>query len=101
MAYSYIVLRNNLFQDGFSDLLAAKGYVEANASKACNRGYRYSIYKLCESAFYPVKEFEHDWQRLAYSGDKVAAIKTLRNISGIKLSEAKTIVESWIERECR
>lgn len=79
---------------------------EASASKEAARlaskhkGQSFGVYVLTQT----VKEdvvytYKHEWQRLAANGDKIPAIKALREITGLGLKATKDAVEHWIAND--
>ena len=88
---------------------SAKPFVhadEASASKEAarlansNKGQSFGVYVLTQT----VKEevvytYKHEWQRLAANGDKIPAIKALRDITGLGLKATKDAVEHWIAND--
>jgi hypothetical protein len=63
-----------------------------------NKGREFGVYTLGEVRKVE-KTFEHEWQRLAYDGQVIAAIKELRSKTGLHLKTAKDAVEDWRKRE--
>jgi len=88
---------------------SVKPYVhvdEASASKEAARlagehkGQSFGVYVLTQT----VKEdviytYKHEWQRLAANGEKISAIKALREITGLGLKATKDAVENWIAND--
>jgi hypothetical protein len=63
-----------------------------------HKGREFGVYTLGEVRKVE-KTFEHEWQRLAYDGQVIAAIKELRSKTGLHLKTAKDAVEDWRKRE--
>ncbi|RUM98993.1 hypothetical protein EET67_04955 [Pseudaminobacter arsenicus] len=94
-----------LLEDG-QPLPATRPFVHANADAASGEAARlakkhpgkaFAVYEYKRTAkVEPV--YEHEWQRLAVSGQKIAAIKELRGLAGIDLAAAKAGVDQFLMR---
>jgi len=78
---------------------------EAAASKEASRlagvykGKQFGVYVLTQTVSEPAPAYKHEWQRLAAKGEKIAAIKELRGITGLGLKATKDAVEHWLAHD--
>ena len=70
---------------------------EASRLANVHKGKEFGVYTLGEVRKVE-KTFEHEWQRLAYGGRKIEAIRELRGKTGLFLATAKDAVEDWLKR---
>lgn len=76
---------------------------EASASKEAARlaglhkGQKFGVYVLTQTVS-EERVYEHEWQRLAASGNKIEAIKAIRALTGFGLKASKDGVEDWLSR---
>lgn len=77
----------------------ADASVEAQRLANLHKGQRFGVYVLSASTEVAASIYEHEWQRLADNGQKIAAIKELRSLTGLNLAAAKTAVEKWLDYE--
>jgi hypothetical protein len=70
--------------------------VEAGRLAGVHKGDTFGVYVLRDTVRISTPEYDHEWQRLAASGQKIAAIKELRSITGLGLRETKLAVEGWL-----
>lgn len=73
--------------------------VEAERLAGLYRGQRFGVYVLHDTRETDQPDYGHEWKNLAARGQKIAAIKELRSLTGLNLSAAKTAVEKWTEYE--
>lgn len=59
-------------------------------------GKRFGVYEYVSHAEAAKPAYKHEWQRLAAGGQKIAAIKEVRSITGLGLRAAKDAVEHWL-----
>jgi ribosomal protein L7/L12 len=80
-----------------SEAAAAK---EAARLASKHKGQQFGVYVLTTTAREekPEPTYGHRWQTLAAKGEKIAAIKELRTITGVGLKQAKDVVEHFVER---
>src|SRR5690606_8250756 len=64
-------------------------------------GKEFAVYEYKRSAKVEVVRhtYDHEWQRLAAKGEKIAAIKELRSITGLGLVATKNAVEHWLDND--
>lgn len=73
----------------------ASAETEANRLAGKHKGKEFGVYELLST----IKEepvYEHEWQRLAASGDIKEAARKLKDASGIPLISAKQSVDYWL-----
>jgi hypothetical protein len=90
----------------YPDVYTTQEDAEAEARRLAgiHQGHQFGVFVLTgEPAFVeqPIVErtYNHEWQRLAANGNKIAAIKELRSITGLGLKAAKDGVEDWLSRQ--
>jgi hypothetical protein len=71
---------------------------EASRLANVHKGKEFGVYTLGEVKKVE-RTFAHEWQRLAYAGRKIEAIRELRGKTGLFLATAKDAVEDWLKRE--
>lgn len=71
---------------------------EARRLAGKHKGQEFGVYELVGTERV-AKVYEHEWQRLAAGGQKVAAIKEVRTATGFTLKGAKDAVEHWLAVE--
>ncbi|KAB2694088.1 hypothetical protein F9K79_20900 [Ochrobactrum sp. Kaboul] len=71
------------------------------AKRLANRhkGQQFGVFALSKTVSEPIPLYEHEWQNLATNGQKVAAIKELRRITGLGLAATKRAIEHWAEHD--
>ncbi|MDH7786376.1 hypothetical protein QBD01_002397 [Ochrobactrum sp. 19YEA23] len=71
------------------------------AKRLANRhkGQQFGVFALSKTVSEPIPLYEHEWQNLAANGQKVAAIKELRRITGLGLAATKRAIEHWAEHD--
>lgn len=71
------------------------------AKRLANRhkGQQFGVFVLSKTVSEPIPLYEHEWQNLAANGQKVAAIKELRRITGLGLAATKRAIEHWAEHD--
>jgi hypothetical protein len=79
-----------------ADVAAATAEAERLARKI--PGAEFGVYELVARRR-EAKQYAHEWQRLAASGEKIAAIKILRGDVDLTLKGAKDAVEHWLACE--
>ncbi|MBX4941131.1 ribosomal protein L7/L12 [Rhizobium binae] len=62
-------------------------------------GQLFGVYVLTTTSQEPAPTYAHEWQRLAAKGEKIAAIKELRGITGLGLKATKDAVEYWLAND--
>lgn len=72
---------------------------EAERLAGLHRGQRFGVYVLHDTRETDLPDYGHEWKNLAARGQKIAAIKELRSLTGLNLVAAKTAVEKWAEYE--
>lgn len=80
---------------------ASREAAETEATRLAGKhpGKEFGVYELVATKR-EAKAYDFEWQRLAAGGQKIAAIKSLRGITGlISLRSAKTAVEDFLDRE--
>ncbi|UYE95831.1 hypothetical protein KNLIENLN_00018 [Sinorhizobium phage NV1.1.1] len=96
-----------LIEDG-QPLPATRPHVHADVTAAIKeaerlaglrRGQRFGVYVLHDTRETDQPDYGHEWKNLAARGQKIAAIKELRSLTGLNLVAAKTAVEKWAEYE--
>lgn len=77
-----------------SDELSASA--EAARLASVHKGQKFGVYVLTQTASEERPAYKHEWQRLAVDGQKIAAIKELRALTGMQLKPAKDVVEHFL-----
>jgi len=72
---------------------------EASRLAAVHKGKQFGVYVLTKTVSEPAPTYKHEWQRLAAKGEKIAAIKELRGITGLDLRATKDAVEHWLAHD--
>lgn len=78
---------------------------EADAAKEAARlagkhkGQQFGVFVLTTTSQEAAPTYRHEWQRLAAKGEKIAAIKELRSITGLGLKATKDAVEHWVAND--
>ncbi|MBB4235088.1 hypothetical protein [Rhizobium esperanzae] len=70
---------------------------EADRLAGIAKGQQFGVYILTTTSQEAVPTYKHEWQRLAAKGEKIAAIKELRAVTGMQLKPAKDVVEHFVE----
>ncbi|MBX5010853.1 hypothetical protein HJB67_12900 [Rhizobium lentis] len=87
---------------------ATRPYVHATEAAAAkeaarlaevHKGQQFGVYVLTTTSQEPAPTYAHEWQRLAAKGEKIAAIKELRGITGLGLKATKDAVEYWLAND--
>jgi len=66
---------------------------EASRLAGVHQGQKFGVFVLTGEPAFVAKTYDHEWQRQAANGNKIAAIKELRSITGMGLKPAKDVVE--------
>ncbi len=82
----------------FVHTTAGLAAVEAYRLACAHKGQEFGVY-TCVDVKKVERVYEHEWQRLAAGGLKIAAIKELRGKTGLGLATSKDAVEDWLRRE--
>lgn len=69
---------------------------EAARLAELHTGQEFGVFALTGAPHRVAKVYEHEWQRLAAAGEKVQAIKALREITGMGLKPTKDAVEYFL-----
>ncbi len=69
---------------------------EAKRLAGKHRGKKFGVYVLQSTEELAAPIYRHNWQTLAAKGEKIAAIKELRGITGLGLKATKDAVEHWL-----
>ncbi|MGN7962606.1 hypothetical protein [Brucella sp. 22210] len=72
---------------------------EAKRLASRHKGQDFGVFVLSEAVSEPIPLYEHEWQNLAANGQKVAAIKELRRVTGLGLAATKRAIEHWAEHD--
>lgn len=78
-------------------------YSKENAEKEAerlsqkHRGKEFGVFTLI-SKHQTVAVYNHEWQRLAANGNKIGAIKAIRELTGFGLKASKDGLEDWLSR---
>ncbi|QWY83257.1 ribosomal L7/L12 domain-containing protein [Rhizobium phage RHph_X2_25] len=70
---------------------------EAARLASLHKGKQFGVYVLTSTSQEAAPTYKHEWQRLAVDGQKIAAIKELRALTGMQLKPAKDVVEHFID----
>ena len=70
---------------------------EAKRLASIHKGKQFGVFVLTTTAEEAKPTYSHEWQRLAADGQKIAAIKELRSLTGMMLKPAKDVVEHFID----
>ncbi|PDT86535.1 ribosomal protein L7/L12 [Sinorhizobium sp. BJ1] len=70
---------------------------EAARLAGIHKGQHFGVYVLAHTVSEEKPAYKHEWQRLAADGQKIAAIKELRAVTGMQLKPAKDVVEHFID----
>lgn len=75
-----------------------KGAASKEAERLAKKypGQRFGVYEYVSHAEAAKPTYKHEWQQLAVDGQKIAAIKEVRSITGLGLRAAKDAVEHWL-----
>ncbi|MEB2845889.1 hypothetical protein [Endobacterium cereale] len=76
----------------------AKAGKEAARLAGVYKGKEFGVFVLTSSTSQPAPVYKHEWQRQAAAGNKIGAIKELREIASLDLLSAKKAVEVFIEK---
>lgn len=76
----------------------AKAGKEAARLAGVYKGKEFGVFVLTSSTSQPAPVYKHEWQRLAANGNKIGAIKELREIASLDLLSAKKAVEVFVEK---
>jgi hypothetical protein len=68
---------------------------EARRLASIHPGQEFGVFVLKNKVVEPVV-YDHEWQRIAASGERIAAVKALRHIAGLSLVGAKGAVDHWL-----
>ncbi len=71
---------------------------EAARLAELHTGQEFGVFALTGAPHRVAKVYEHEWQRLAVAGEKVQAIKALRNMAALDLVTAKRAVEVFVDK---
>lgn len=77
----------------------AEATVEAERLAGLYRGQRFGVFVLVDTRETDKPVYDHEWQQLAIDGQKIAAIKAIRALTGFGLKAAKDGVEDWLGRQ--
>ncbi|MGM4911477.1 ribosomal protein L7/L12 [Rhizobium sp. 768_B6_N1_8] len=77
----------------------ASARAEANRLASIHKGQQFGVYVLTTTSQEVAPTYAHEWQRLAAKGEKIAAIKELRGITGLGLKSTKDAVEHWLAND--
>jgi ribosomal protein L7/L12 len=69
---------------------------EAARLASVHKGQQFGVYVLTTTSQEPAPAYAHEWLRLAAKGEKIAAIKELRSVTGMQLKPAKDVVEHFV-----
>lgn len=69
---------------------------EAERLAGIHRGQQFGVYVLTTTSQEAAPTYAHEWQRLAAKGEKIAAIKELRGVTGMGLKPTKDAVEYFL-----
>lgn len=69
---------------------------EADRLSGVHKGQQFGVYVLTTTSQESAPVYKHGWQRLAAKGEKIAAIKELRDQASLTLKGAKDAVEHWL-----
>ncbi|QIG68689.1 hypothetical protein EVB67_039 [Rhizobium phage RHph_TM3_3_14B] len=69
---------------------------EADRLAGVHKGQQFGVYVLTTTSQEAAPVYKHEWQRLAAKGEKIAAIKELRDHACLTLKGAKDAVEHWL-----
>jgi hypothetical protein len=72
---------------------------EADRLASVHKGQQFGVYVLTTTSQEAAPTYKHEWQRLAAKGEKIAAIKELRGITGLGLKSTKDAVEHWLAND--
>ncbi|MBZ9984971.1 hypothetical protein LB521_27945 [Mesorhizobium sp. BR-1-1-8] len=72
---------------------AALAAAEANRLAGVHKGQEFGVYE-CVDVKKVERVYEHEWQRLAAGGERVAACKALRSLAGVSLAAAVKAVDA-------
>ncbi|MDO3431146.1 ribosomal protein L7/L12 [Rhizobium sp. CBN3] len=72
---------------------------EAARLASVHKGQQFGVYVLTTTSQEAAPTYKHEWQRLAAKGEKIAAIKELRGITGLGLKSTKDAVEYWLAND--
>lgn len=70
---------------------------EAKRLAGVHKGKQFGVFVLASTAEEAKPTYSHEWQRLAAGGQKIAAIKELRSLTGMMLKPAKDVVEHFAD----
>lgn len=70
---------------------------EAHRLSEKHRGKEFGVFTLI-SKHQAAAVYEHEWQRLAANGNKIGAIKAIRELTGFGLKASKDGLEDWLSR---
>ena len=75
----------------------ASASTEAKRLAGLHKGKQFGVFVLTTAAEEAKPTYSHEWQRLAADGQKIAAIKELRSLTGMMLKPAKDVVEHFVD----
>lgn len=70
---------------------------EAKRLAGIHKGKQFGVFVLTTTAEEAKPAYRHEWQRLAADGQKIAAIKELRSLTGMMLKPARDVVEHFVD----
>ncbi len=70
---------------------------EASRLASVHKGQKFGVYVLTQTVS-EEKVYAHEWQNLAANGNKIGAIKALRQFASLDLLSAKNAVEVFVEK---
>jgi hypothetical protein len=71
---------------------------EAERLSKLHVGKQFGVYELIATHTHTPTAYKHEWQRKAKEGQRIEAIKLLRQAADIGLKSAKDAVEDWLLR---